>query len=386
MSFSLFLDVGPAAHQQAGLSRYAERLAFHLLRDYADAQGITLFWNRHSGHTLPASISGARQVTVDMGQYPWRLSALASQILDRPLAAVDGPLRAQAAGRRPLYHATEHLLPCVSCPTVLTVHDLIFERYPQHHTRRNVLFLRTAMPRFVRAATAIIAVSEHTKRDLVEIYGTPAEKIHVIHEGVDDRFHPALPTEIARVRARWSPDRPWLLMVGTLEPRKNHATALRALRLLADEGFPHRLLIVGGAGWLFDPVAAQVEALGLRERVTFTGHVPAEDLPPLYSGCDAFLMPSLYEGFGFPLLEALACGAPSVASGTSSLPEVGGDAVIYVDPLDSEGLAAAARLILTQPALAAAMREQGPLQAGRFRWERCASETAALYRQLTQAV
>lgn len=378
----VYLDVGPAAHQQAGLSRYAERLAWHLLRDHSATLDLTLVWNAHSGHHLPESLQPARQLSVPMGQYPWRLSALISQALRRPFPPLERPIRAQAGARTPIYHATEHLLPYVTCPTILTVHDLIFERYPEHHTRRNVLFLRAALPRFVRSARAIIAVSEQTRRDLIELYGTPAAKIRVIREGVDERFVPASAAEVERVSAQWSPNRPWLLMVGTLEPRKNHATALWALRRLADEGFPHRLLIVGGSGWLFAPVAALVDELGLQERVTFTGYVPLSDLLPLYAGADAFLMPSLYEGFGFPLLEALACGAPSIASSASSLPEVGGDAALYVPPLDAQALVDALRLVLTQPELAQTLRERGPRRAARFRWERCAEETATLYAEV----
>ena len=235
------------------------------------------------------------------------------------------------------------------------------------------------MPLFVRAAGAIIAVSHHTKRDLVEIYGAPPDKVHVVHEGIDAGFAPAAPAEVQRVRGQYSPGRPYLLMVGTLEPRKNHAAALRTLARLKAQGFDHRLLIVGGGGWLFSPIGQMVEQLGLAGDVTFTGYVPAADLPALYTGADCVLLPSLYEGFGFPVLEAMACGAPVVCSNVSSLPEVAGDAALLVTPEDDEQIAAAVRLVLTQPALQAALREQGRVQAAHFRWERCATETVAVY-------
>jgi glycosyltransferase involved in cell wall biosynthesis len=384
----VLMDVGPAVHQRAGLSRYTERLAAELLAAQAENHPgnqlrLQLFYNAHSGHTLPPSLSSAPHTTTQQGQYRWRIGALASQMTGRPAAPIEIALRTlQGDAPVALYHATEHLLPKSSAPALLTVHDLIFERYPEHHTRRNVLFLRAALPRFVHAAAAIIAVSAHTRRDIVELYGADAAKVHVIHEGIDARFAPAPAGEMARVRAAYSPDRPWLLMVGTLEPRKNHAAALRALRRLRDEGFPHRLLVVGGEGWLFAPVYELVHALGLANDVTFTGYVPDGDLPALYSGADAVLMPSLYEGFGFPLLEAMACGAPVVASNCSSLPELAGDAALLVSPVDDAALTHALRLLLTQPALADTLRTRGRARAQTFTWARCAAETAALYHEV----
>jgi glycosyltransferase involved in cell wall biosynthesis len=280
-----------------------------------------------------------------------------------------------------LYYATEHLLPRLDNPTVLTVHDLIFERYPQHHTQRNRFFLRVGMPLFVQAASAIIAVSQHTRRDLVELYGADAAKIHVVYEGVDMRFQPAAIGDMQRVAQHYSPGRPYLLMVGTLEPRKNHAAALRALARLKAWGWPHRLLLVGGQGWLFEPIRRQIESSGLENDVHFAGFVPDIDLPPLYSGADAVLVPSLYEGFGFPVLEAQACGAPVVCSDASSLPEVAGNAALLVKPEDDEALAYAVHLLLSQPSAGHVLREMGRKQASRFRWDACARETVEVYKQ-----
>ncbi len=201
---------------------------------------------------------------------------------------------------------------------------------------------------------------------------TPA-KIHVVYEGVDERFQPAAAEEVQRVAALYSPDRPYLLMVGTLEPRKNHAAALRALARLKAWGWPHRLLLVGGRGWLFDPIRRLIDKLGLAGDVHFAGYVPDADLPPLYSGAACVLVPSLYEGFGFPVLEALACAAPVVCSNASSLPEVAGDAALLVPPEDEEALAHAVHLLLSQPPLAAALADAGRRQAARFRWDACAA-------------
>lgn len=379
------MDAGPAVHQRAGLSRYTQQLATHLLANHPDQVALTLFYNAHSGHTLPPALQQAPQRTLALGQYAWRLSVLATQLLRQPFYE-------QKLPPSHLYHATEHLLPYLRRSTVLTVHDLIFERYPQHHKLTNRLFLTVGMRLFVHAANHIIAVSQQTKRDLIELYQTPPAKITVVYQGIDPTFAPAATADVQRVREKYTlcrPDgaaRPYLLMVGTLEPRKNHVTAMRALARLKAAGLPHCLLIAGGEGWLFAPSQAQVAALGLVDDVHFTGYVPAADLPALYSGAAAVLQPTLYEGFGFPVLEAMACGAPVVCSNSSSLPEAAGAAALLITPTDDEALAAAIQRLIVEPGLAEALRTQGTQRAATFRWERCAAETAAVYRQAAARV
>ena len=380
----VLLDIGPAVHQGAGLSRYAERLASHLLLEQSGRLDLTLFYNAHSGHQPPASLSTAPTKTVAMGQYRWRMSALASQMTRRPMRGIDWPPSdSDANAALPIYHATEHLLPNLACPTVMTVHDLIFERYPQHHTLRNRAYLKLAMPAFVRAADAIIAVSRHTRSDLIALYDCPPSKIHVIYEGIDADFRPASTPDVDQVRATYGLQRPYLFMMGTLEPRKNHATALHALARLKAAGYPHQLVLAGGSGWLFEPVTELVEKLGLSDDVVFTGYVPQPHVPALYTGADCVVMPSLYEGFGFPVLEAMACGTPVVCSDASSLPEVAGDAALLVAPTDDEALAANVQRILDDPALAAVLSAGGIQRAARFRWSECARRTADLYGELS---
>jgi glycosyltransferase involved in cell wall biosynthesis len=377
---TVVMDAGPAVHQQAGLSRYAQQLAAHLLAHHHEQVQLTLFYNAHSGHALPPLLQDAPRQTLSMGQVAWRLSILATQLGRRP-----GYEPRLPPGQ--LYHATEHLLPYLRRPTVLTVHDLIFERYPQHHKWTNRLFLTVGMRLFVRAANRIIAVSQQTKRDLIELYQTPADKITVIYQGIDPTFQPAPPPLVQEVQARYTLRdqsgalRPYLLMVGTLEPRKNHLTAMHALAQLKAAGLPHCLVVAGGKGWLFEPIQAQVATLGLADDVIFTGFIPAADLPPLYSGAAAVLQPTLYEGFGFPVLEAMACGAPVICSNSSSLPEAAGDAALLIPPMDAQALAAAVRRLSNEPSLAHLLRTRGSNRAATFRWERCAEETVAVYRQ-----
>lgn len=373
------LDVGPAVHQRAGLSRYTERLAAALHEHCADEIALQLIYNRHSGHTLPSTLNSLSTNTLSLGQYAWRLSILASQIARVPYF----PLQRALKGTR-IYHATEHLLPRLALPTVMTVHDLIFERYPQHHKLTNRAFLRVGMPLFVRAATHIIAVSHHTAQDLASLYGVDTDKMTVIYEGIDAEFQPAAPAQVDAIRARYSPDRPYILMVGTLEPRKNHRLALDALAQLKAQGYPHRLLIAGGKGWLFAPITAAIETLGLSNDVTFTGYVPDEELPALYSAADVLLMPSQYEGFGFPMLEAMACGTPVVASNASSLPELAGDAARLIAPDNAPALCAAVRDIVDQPDRAATMRQLGLAHVRQFTWTATARQTAQLYQQIAK--
>ena len=373
LRLQVVLDAGPAVHQSAGLARYTERLASALWHGSGDGIALSLLYNSHSGHQLPDSLESIPACTFWLGQHPWRLGALACQLLRAPLVE----RRLPAGG---VFHATEHLLPWMARASVMTVHDLIFERYPQHHTLANRAFLRVAMPLFVRRADAIIAVSQHTKRDLLEIYGTPPHKVHVIDEGIDEHFRPADEGEIRRVKERHSIRRPYLLMVGTLEPRKNHVLAFQALARLKAEGWPHCVVVVGRRGWLFNAVQRQVELLQLTDDVIFAGRVPDADLPALYSGADCFLMPSLYEGFGIPVLEAMACGAPVVCSRASSLPEVAGDAALFIEPMTGDGLAAAVRQVLSNPNMADKMSSDGARQASRFRWPRAAEETLQVYR------
>lgn len=371
------LDAGPAVHQSAGLARYTESLASALWRHCRDAIDLALFYNSHSGHRPPDSLSPIPARTLKLGQYPWRLGVLACQLLRAPI--VDRRL-----GPGSVFHATEHLLPWMARPSVMTVHDLIFERYPQHHTLANRSFLRVAMPLFVRRAGAIIAVSRHTQRDILELYGTPPHKIHVVPEGIEERFRPAGAEEIRRVMESHSIRRPYLLMVGTLEPRKNHALAFEALARLKAEGRPHCLVVAGSKGWLFDDVRNRVGLQGLAGDVIFAGRVPDADLPALYSGACCFLMPSLYEGFGIPVLEAMACGAPVVCSKASSLPEVAGSAARFIEPMTGEALAEAVSQVLSSPETTEQMRSEGRRQAARFCWRNAAMQTVDVYRSAAE--
>jgi glycosyltransferase involved in cell wall biosynthesis len=279
-----------------------------------------------------------------------------------------------------LLHCPAFVGPLAStCPTVITVHDLSFLFFPQNFRAMNRIYLKTLTRLSVRRARRIIAVSESTRRDLVHQYGLPPAKVDVVYNGVDAAFRPLPTTEVAAFRRRAGlPDR-FLLFVGTLEPRKNVARLIEAYARLP-EGRPP-LLLVGGKGWLYDEIFARVEELNLTHEVRHVGYVPATELPLWFNAAELFVYPSLYEGFGLPALEAMACGTAVVASSASSLPEVVGEAGRLADPFDTEALSSAMSQVLTHQEQREELREAGLKQAQAFTWPKAARQTVGTYRQ-----
>ncbi len=266
-----------------------------------------------------------------------------------------------------------------SAHTVVTVHDLGYLYYPQAHTRWSRLYLHLSTKFSCRAARRIIAISEATKRDLIRHYKVPAHKINVVYHGHDQVFRPVRdPAHIEQVAARYGVRRPYCIHVGTLQPRKNLLLLVEVWDLLrrdmGEANTPH-LLLAGKQGWLYGDLLNAVQARGLGGLVRFADYAPREDLPALYSGALALTFPSLYEGFGLPVLEAMACGTPVLASTASSLPEVVGEAGMLLDPHDAHAWAKAVRHLLADAGLREALSRRGLARARQFTWERCAAHT-----------
>jgi glycosyltransferase involved in cell wall biosynthesis len=284
-----------------------------------------------------------------------------------------------------LLFVPSHVLPLVHPRrSVVTVHDLGFLYHPEAHTLSQNFYLRWSTRHNARAATRILADSQATRRDLVRHYSIPDSKIAVVYPGRDETLAPVTdPALLSAVRARYGLAGLYLLYIGTLHPRKNLVRLVQAfgsfLQSSADgSGAPVtslQLVLAGQKGWLYDDILAQVRKLGLSDRVVLTGYVPDADLPALLSGALAFVFPSLYEGFGLPLLEAMACGTPAICSDASSLPEVAGDAALLVDPTDTEALADALARLVVDEGLRRELVERGFRQMQRFSWRRCAEET-----------
>jgi glycosyltransferase involved in cell wall biosynthesis len=281
--------------------------------------------------------------------------------------------------RRPdVLFVPAHVVPAIHPrATVVTIHDLGYLHFPGAHPALSRRYLDLSTRWSARAARRVIAVSAATRDDLVAILQVPPAKISVVHHGV--RSVACLPEPAMRATLeRLGVAQPYVLFVGTVQPRKNLQRLIRAFARVGAAGLPHRLVIAGRLGWFIEPIRAEVAALGLTERVRFTGYVPDGDLPALYRGADAFAFPSLYEGFGMPALEALACSVPVVASNTTSLPEIVGDAGLLVDPLDEVAIGAALVRVLADAPLRARLAVAGPERATHFSWERCARATLAV--------
>ncbi len=283
-------------------------------------------------------------------------------------------------GRVDVFHSPDFVLPPVrrGTRTLVTVHDLSFLRVPQCADAGLRAYLSQVVPRSVARADHVLADSESTKRDLIELLGTEPDKISVVPAGVEPRFRPVADGEaLERVRQRYGLPRRFILSLGTLEPRKNFTALIEAFAKLGER--ERKLVIAGGQGWLYEDIFATIERLGLADRVVFTGFVADEDLPALYSLAELFAFPSLYEGFGLPPLEAMACGVPVVCADNSSLPEIVGRAGLLLEATDTAGLAAAMHRILADEAVRRGMVEKGLRQAQQFTWERAAERLLAVY-------
>jgi len=270
------------------------------------------------------------------------------------------------------------------CPArvVVSVHDIAYERYPQFFTPSEVTRMRALVPLTVRRAAAVLTLSDYSKRDIVRRYGVPPERVTVTHLAADPMFQPIHDEgRLAAVRERYGTGEQFILSVGNLQPRKNIKTLIEAyVRLRRAGATRHKLVLVGKRAWRHDDIFAAARDSGYADELVFTDYVPDADLVALYNAADLFVYPSIFEGFGLPPLEAMACGTPVVCSNTSSFPEVVGDAALTVAPLDVDGLAEAMSQALRNAALRARLSVLGPRQAALFSWERTARITLDTYR------
>jgi len=267
-----------------------------------------------------------------------------------------------------------HVLP-IAHPrrSVVTIHDLGYLYFPEAHPKAQRLYLNLSTRWNAQTSARVIADSQATKDDLVRRYGTPPDNIAVAHPGVEPSVRRVEDTErIRAVKSRYGVEGEYLMYLGTLQPRKNLARLIEAFARSSDR---ERVLVIAGKkGWLTDDLLGRVERSGLGRRVIFTGYVPGEHKAALLSGATALVFPSLYEGFGFPVLEAMACGTPVICSSTSSLPETAGDAALLVDPLDVDAIASAIDRLASDAALRWKLIARGYIQSGRFTWQACAKK------------
>ncbi len=363
-------------YRGAGINWYVYNLLTHLPRVDRDNR-YTAFLG--DGRFTPSTSSGHRSSGLAL-----KLSRLPTS---RPVVRIFWEQVVQPFALRKervdLLHALAFVVPLLSpCPSVVTIYDLSFLLYPESFKRFKRFYLGLFTRLSARRARRIIAISESTKRDVVRLLGVPPEKVEVVYCGIDEAFRPLAADQVAAFRSKHGLPECFILFVGTIEPRKNVTRLIEAFATLRPCDFANLKLVIGGAkGWFYQDVFARVEELGLEGQVMFPGYIPVSELPLWYNAAELFVYPSLYEGFGLPPLEAMACGTPVVTANTSSLPEVVDEAGLTVDPLDVEGLAQAMRRVLDDEALRQEMRERGLKRAEGFSWTKTAQETVQVYQR-----
>ena len=281
-------------------------------------------------------------------------------------------------------HSTHHTLPLrpLRARRVVTVHDVTFFRIPGRYPPLRRFYFQAITRLSARVAGAIIVPSNTARDDVVRTLRAPARKVHTVYEAAGPAYRLIDRAEAAAVARRYGIDGEYVLSVGSLEPGKNRARLFHALRALRDEGVASPLIVVGQKAWHFEDDFALVDRLGLRDQVRFLDYVPAEDLPALYNAATVFAFPSLYEGFGLPVMEAMACGVPVLTSGASATAEVAGGAAVLVDPHDTDAIRDGLRELLADPLLRDHFARRGLDRASQFSWARAADETHAVYERV----
>ena len=289
--------------------------------------------------------------------------------------------RALEALQPDVAHFTNGMIPIGSpVATVVTVHDMSLRLYPNCHPVRRLLLNRPLMHVAIRQASSIVTVSNSARRDLLRLHGVAPDRVAVVHEAASPAFRPIADREwLENVRARYALPRQFMLYVGTIEPRKNLSRLMSAFADARKAGIPHHLVCVGPYGWSSRNLAGHIELLGIQDVVHFTGYVPFEHLPAIYNLGEFFAFPSLYEGFGLPVVEAMACGIPVLTSTTSSLGEIAGDAAETIDPADTDAIANAIVRLASDQDLRRDRAERGLRRARSFSWAQTARDMLAVY-------
>lgn len=380
------IDYTSAAQQGAGIGRLTRNLVRALAGIDGTNQYTLLVQGRESAH--PPETPHDRNVASGIPNdnfsevRTWISERWWTRIWHRlhlpvPVEAVIGSIDA--------FHSPDFALPPVlgKTRTLVTVHDLSFLHLPWCFDPRLLDYLTENVPRAVRRADWVLADSENTRHDLVEHMGADGDRVTVIYPGVEPRFSPIEDRQaLESVRHAYRLPQRFVLSLGTVQPRKNYAGLIVAFGQANLEDVS--LVIVGGKGWLYEDTFATVRRLGLEDRVMFAGYVNDADLPAFYNLAEGFALPSLYEGFGIPPLEAMACGIPVITADNSSLPEVVGDAALLVDAEDTDGLADALTRLVSDPALRRDLVARGLVRAARFSWERSARRLLETYTQVCE--
>ena len=369
------IDYTPAYEQGAGIGRYVRDLV-SALSDIDKSIEYRLFISGATKDKLPDVLGS---------NFLWAPSRITPKWFARIWHRLKIPLPVeQFIGGIDLFHATDFVLPPTlpSTKTLLTVHDLSFVRVPETASPSLKAYLDRVVPLSVQRANHILADSQATKDDLIELYNVPEHKITVLLTGVDKRFK-LTESGFSTIRSKYNlGERPYIFTIGTVQPRKNYVRVIEALAKLRENGHDINLVIAGGRGWLDDPIYETIKNTGMTEYVKLIGFADDEDVPTLYSHALCVAFPSLYEGFGYPVLEGMACGTPVVTSNVSSLPEVAGDAALMVNPYDVDEIAEAIHSLIIDERLRNTLIERGFEHIKHFTWEKSARQLRQIYTNL----
>lgn len=364
---NIAIDYTAAARQRAGIGRYTRSLVNALARQDESNQ-FALYVPRDALY-----LEDARAL-------PKNYRIARAPLSERYMVAMWQRARVPVpidffTGGADVFYSPDFVLPPTRAPRkILTIHDLSFKRHPETAVPNLKWYLEAAVPRAIARADLILADSDATRRDLQEFFNTPPARIQTLYSGYESFFQRVTAAnELQRVRAAYALHKPFLLCVGTIEPRKNLARLIEAFSKLKRRR-DLELVIAGGRGWMYDEIYEAPQKFGVSAQVRFIGFTPDADLPALYSLAELFVYPSLYEGFGLPVLEALACGAAVVTANNSSLPEVTGDAALLVEARDVDALVWAIQRLLDDHTWREILQNKALAQAKKFSWDKSAAE------------
>ena len=374
---SIGIDFTAAYEQGGGIGRYVRELITALSKLDVTNQYSLFVSGASSASSLPSFPPN----------YHWKLTGITPKWLARIWYRAYLPLPVELfTGRLDLFHATDFVLPPTlsSVPSLLTVHDLSFVRVPESASPSLKSYLDVVVPRSVHLSTHVLADSYATKEDLVDLYSVAESKITVLLSGVDARFFDAISSgSLMTTRSKYKIETfPYIFCVGTVQPRKNYTRLIQSLAQLHTQGIDIHLVIAGGKGWLENPIYKTITDTHMEDFVHFIGFVDDSDLPALYRNATCVAFPSLYEGFGLPILEGMASGVPVLTSNISSLPEVAGDAAIMVDPYDLDAITDGLQRLILDSGLRNTLIQKGLVRARQFTWEKSAQQLLGIYQNL----
>ena len=366
-------DISAQSLPRSGMGQYQYHLLKHLLKiDHNNFYHLYAF-NFRNRQRFKEIRFPAKNYKIQALPIPQRLIISWWMMMRKPYLD-------QLIKKCDVHHLSEICIPPFKkTKTVAFIHDLTTILFPKHHKKSNV-FLHSKRFKRIHKVDAVLTNSESTKKDIIQHLKIKPEKIFVTYLGADDRFRPMNESEVESVLQKYNLKKPYILFVGTLEPRKNVETLVSAFdQLKKKHQIPHQLVLVGQKGWLYKNIFKAIESSPNKTDIRHTDYVSDADLPALINGAEVFSYPSFYEGFGLPVLEAMQCGTPVITSNISSMPEVGGEACLYINPESTDELAEKIYSVINNDNLQKDLSEKGIERAKFFSWEKCAKETLKVY-------